>query len=458
MKSFQELIRHEGNRDLFRAVEMSVAAMASGYPFHIHTEGLRGTGKTTILRAAKSILPPIIRIKHCQYNCDPAKPHCPEHRHLSPAEIAAIGTEQVPCPFLEISHGAKISTTVGSIDLAKLTDPLQPTAALLPGTIPQAHRGIIFLDEINRLADASPEIADVLLDVMGTKPGRIQIEEAGLPTVEMPVRVSVWAASNPDEEPGSLAQIRKQLSDRFDLAVSMGRPSEVQSVIDILASKERTNAAGFSYQAPPAGELNHVTLDDKIRRIFATIYVDFDLESLRSIEAMETAAVLTAILDGRRSILVSDITQIVQLTLGHRADPATIANIIKYLQSNGEVPVPPQSLQTPRDGVKTLHPAATDRQKPLQKNRLRNWWDSLREKLTPKTSAMGTRQAAQQGDRRDDQRQHDGSGAGGSSSVGQQVADPATLTITAPPKPAVPLYQLSVEEFVSTDEKTQTQR
>ena len=201
MKHYNQLIRHSGNNDLFRAVEMSIVALSNGIPLHIHAEGLRGTGKTTIMRSIKELLPPILRIKNCIYNCNPDLPHCPEHHHLSPQEITSIGTEVVPCPFLEISHAAKIGTVVGSIDLSKLTS-VQAIAAILPGTIPQAYRGIIFIDEINRLADASPELADVLLDVMGTKPGHIQIEEVGLPIVELPVSVTIWAASNPDEEPG----------------------------------------------------------------------------------------------------------------------------------------------------------------------------------------------------------------------------------------------------------------
>ncbi|MDN5376498.1 MAG: magnesium chelatase subunit, partial [Thermacetogenium sp.] len=153
---------------------------------------------------------------------------------MTPEEIAALGTEQIPVPFLEISHSAKIGTVAGTIDLGKLTNPSRPEAALLPGIIPQAHRGIVFVDEINRLADTSPEITDVLLDAMGTKPGRVQIEETGLPVVEVPVAVSVWAASNPDEEPGPLAEIRRQLSDRFDLVIPMGRPTTPEEVVDIL--------------------------------------------------------------------------------------------------------------------------------------------------------------------------------------------------------------------------------
>jgi hypothetical protein len=200
LKNYLQLTRHTGNTTLFLAVEMSLISVLQGLPFHIHAEGLRGTGKTTIMRSVKQILPKITRIKGCLYNCDPDNPHCPQHSKLTAEEIAEIGTEEIPIPFLEISHSAKIGTVAGTIDLSKLTNPTKPEAALLPGIIPQAHRGIIFVDEINRLADTSPEITDVLLDAMGTKPGRVQIEETGLPLVEVPVSASVWAASNPDED------------------------------------------------------------------------------------------------------------------------------------------------------------------------------------------------------------------------------------------------------------------
>lgn len=238
MKNYLQLTRHTGNTTLFLAVEMSLISVLQGLPFHIHAEGLRGTGKTTIMRSVKQILPKITRIKGCLYNCDPDNPHCPQHSKLTAEEIAEIGTEEISIPFLEISHSAKIGTVAGTIDLSKLTNPTKPEAALLPGIIPQAHRGIIFVDEINRLADTSPEITDVLLDAMGTKPGRVQIEETGLPLVEVPVSASVWAASNPDEEPGPLAEIRRQLSDRFDLVIPMGRPSTPEEVVDILTMDE----------------------------------------------------------------------------------------------------------------------------------------------------------------------------------------------------------------------------
>lgn len=444
MKPYYQLVRHEGNQDLFRAVEMSVTATVSGYPFHIHTEGLRGTGKTTIMRAAASILPPITRIKHCLYNCDPANPHCPEHRGLTAEQIAAIGVEEVPRPFLEISHGAKISTIIGSIDLTKLTDPLRPVAALLPGTIPQAHRGIVFVDEINRLADASPEIADVLLDVMGTKPGRIQIEEAGLATVEMPVNVTVWAASNPDEEPGALTQIRKQLSDRFDMSICMGRPNQVESVLDILM-----NRATFEPAAEPQGVLlagmDMVSVDEAIKKVLASIYVDYGLESLRAVEALEKAARLQGLRSGHERVLTADVAQIVPLVLSHRTDPATIANILTYLEHIGDNIRKNRLIPADVEQPGCFPPTKQQQAAVKARSRLAEWWNRLRDRLSPaeqKTNhAAGGIMPEQPG------------GRGGSVTRRQQITDPAGLTIIAPPKAAVPLANLNLDEFVSTDEK-----
>ena len=108
-------------------------------------------------------------------------------------------------PFVEIGHGAKLGTILGSIDLKKLTSGNNPEATLLPGAIPMANRGIIFIDEVNRLAETAPEITDVLLSVMGTKPGQVKIEETGLAPYEINICSSVWAASNPDEDPGPLS-------------------------------------------------------------------------------------------------------------------------------------------------------------------------------------------------------------------------------------------------------------
>src|SRR5665647_1520126 len=139
MLRYAQLERYEGNEALFDLINMSMVSIIAGEPLHIHAEGLRGTGKTTIMRMVQDILPTIMRINGCIYNCDPAEPHCPHHRQLSAQEIIDLGVEEIPMPFVEISHSAKVGTVAGSIDLAKLTDVSNPEARLLPGLIPVSY-------------------------------------------------------------------------------------------------------------------------------------------------------------------------------------------------------------------------------------------------------------------------------------------------------------------------------
>lgn len=347
MESVLGLVRHPGNDALFRAIEMSLLATLAGQPLHIHAEGLRGTGKTTIMRTVRRVLPRIRRIKGCLYNCDPAGPHCPVHRGLGPDRVLELGEEWVPMPFLEISHSAKIGTVIGSIDLGRLVSHTEPEAALLPGTIPQAHRGVIFVDEINRLAETSPELADVLLDVMGTKPGRVQIEETGLPAVELGVQVSVWAASNPDEDPGPLEEIRRQLSDRFDFAIYTDRPGEPEVVEQILALADRAGgrpAAVAETQAElwrtrlnlRASELRRVETPAPLRQQIAGLYSRFDLESLRAVQAIQSGIRLSACLENRSEALQEDLHRVVPMALRHRVDPETIRKVSAFLTGGGE--------------------------------------------------------------------------------------------------------------------------
>ncbi|NLX02252.1 MAG: magnesium chelatase [Syntrophomonadaceae bacterium] len=353
MIPFYKLERYEGNEALFELVMMSIVSSYVGEPLHVHAEGLRGTGKTTIMRAARDILPTIERIKGCIYNCDPAAPHCPHHKNLSAEEIKAIGVEVIPMPFLEISHSAKVGTVAGSIDLARLTDPAHPEAQLLPGIIPQAHRGIIFIDEINRLADTSPEITDILLDVMGNKPGHLQIEEAGLPVVEIPVSVSVWAASNPDEEPGPLEEIRRQLSDRFDMVCYMGRPDSLDILANMLeenshfhkakqANEAETAAADESKNEQYRNDIikwaamyEKTDLPDFLRNFIARLYIKHNLESIRAIQAMQQGAVLHSVLKNRDKVMITDVTYMIPLVLKHRVDGDTLVRMINDVDSRG---------------------------------------------------------------------------------------------------------------------------
>lgn len=350
MTNYGAIVRHPGNVALFDAVEISLLALAAGWPLHVHAEGVRGTGKTTVLRAARSLLPPLERIAGCPYNCRPDRPHCPLHRALPPEQLAALGRETVPRPFLEISHSAKLGTVVGSIDLGGLSraDGLQ--AALLPGTLPRAHRGVVIVDEINRLAETAPELADVLLDAMGTRPGRVQIEESGLPHVTVPVELVVWAASNPDEDPGPLSEVRRQLSDRFDMTVGLERPPGPEWVEQVLMlldghfdgrSMDRVRAAAQAHESVAvSGDMRSVCVPEAVRRTIADLYSRFTFESLRAAEGLFVAARAAAARAGRREVTIGDVRRAAPLVLRHRLEPDRLQRCLQHLDDLAAKPKP----------------------------------------------------------------------------------------------------------------------
>jgi magnesium chelatase subunit I len=328
-------LRHKGNDSLFTAVEMSLISTMAGVPLHVHAEGLRGTGKTTVMRWAKNSVPRISRLKDCPYHCEPKRPHCPLHRETGTTEDGLV--EEIPMPFVEIGHGAKLGTILGSIDLEKLTDSERPHASLLPGSIPMANRGIIFIDEVNRLAETAPEITDVLLSVMGTKPGRVKVEEVGLAPFEIEVTASVWAASNPDEDPGPLEDIRRQLADRFDLVVPVQRPQDA-SVVERILSREGEQDSSEAEKtflkdaAEKAARLGNVVVPRSIVRYLAQLYIHRNVESLRAVEALELSSRLAALIAGKTEVSFDELLVVVPLVLRHRVEPLTLSEILKDLE------------------------------------------------------------------------------------------------------------------------------
>lgn len=349
-------IRHSGNENLFLAVEMSLISTAAGIPLHIHAEGLRGTGKTTVMRWARQLAPDIHRIKGCLYQCNPESPHCPTHSQSG--EIAPDQHEASPMPFSEIGHGAKLGTILGSVDLGKLTDPQNPQAALIPGSIPMANRGIVFIDEINRLAETAPEITDVLLSVMGTKPGKLKIEEVGLKPWELDITSSVWAASNPDEDPGPLEEIRRQLSDRFDMVVPVQRPSDPLVIEKLLWRNHQGLTLGTLQPAEikkKALSLGKITVPQSIIRYMAELYVEKNIESLRTIQSLELCSRCLAAIREKSEVTFDELSTVLPLVLRHRVEPMVLSEILRDLELRqaASVQVPPDP--EPDDGANGLN-------------------------------------------------------------------------------------------------------
>ncbi|HHT70569.1 MAG TPA: magnesium chelatase [Firmicutes bacterium] len=462
MRSYTSLVRHEGNRELFFFAELAVIGLSAGIPIHLHVEGLRGTGKTTILRAVRFILPQLVRIKGCQFNCHPDTPYCPTHSLLTKEQVNALESEQIPVPYLEISHSAKIGTVVGTLDLTRLTNTDRPEATMLPGTLPQAHRGIVLVDEVNRLADTAPELTDILLDAMGTKPGRVQIEENGLPTLALPLQLSVWASSNPDEDPGSLADIRRQLCDRFDFMIQMGRPREVESLLAILSlnpefgpvAEQRTEADVQLGQilVEKARRVEDIEIPAAILESLAEIYLKHHLESLRSLEAIKTGSVLARAWRGGYEVTWDDVLTVTPAALRHRLNPEQLAAVLQELQrARGIIASPAVAAGSGLTSV------STETQKVAQANGRREqskqplrWWSRVvawcRRLLRRRDRYQGSERGAAT-------KANNNPAAAGRGSPSAQ-SNPLDMPLVAPPLTARPLWELDMDDAIARGEMT----
>ncbi len=146
-----------GMDDLRLALILNAVSPAIG---GVLVRGEKGTAKTTTVRALTNVLPGIEVVEGCRFGCDPAapEPDCPDGPHESRAHNR-------PVPLVELPVGASEDRLVGSLDIERaLTSGVK---AFEPGLLAAAHRGILYVDEVNLLHD---HLVDLLLDAaaMGT--------------------------------------------------------------------------------------------------------------------------------------------------------------------------------------------------------------------------------------------------------------------------------------------------
>lgn len=177
--------------------------------------GDRGTGKSTAARALASLLPPILVMDGCRYGCSPQAPHsCP-----GPCESTRASKR--PVPFVDLPLGATEDRVLGSLDLERALRTGEKTFE--PGLLARAHRGFLYIDEINLLED---HLVDLLLDVSAS--GENVVEREGL-SVRHKARFVLIGSGNPEE-----GELRPQLLDRFGLSVEVRTPREIESRVEIM--------------------------------------------------------------------------------------------------------------------------------------------------------------------------------------------------------------------------------
>jgi magnesium chelatase subunit I len=210
--------------------------------------GDRGTGKSTAVRALAALLPDMQAIAGCAYACDPGD----EAALCDACRAATLRTiARVPVPVVDLPLGATEDRVVGALNLERA---LADGAKIFePGLLARAHRGFLYIDEVNLLED---HIVDLLLDVAAS--GENVVEREGM-SLRHPARFVLIGSGNPEE-----GELRPQLLDRFGLCVDVKTPTDIALRVEVVRRRDdfdRDPAAFCDRFAPEQAALRDAILN-----------------------------------------------------------------------------------------------------------------------------------------------------------------------------------------------------
>jgi len=198
--------------------------------------GGKGTAKSIMARGLHQLLPPIEVLKGSPFNIDPEGEFGLDDFTRTDIDnggtpLRERETEVIPCPFVQVPLNVMEDRLIGSADLEESVK--TGKTVFSPGLLARAHRGVLYVDDINLLDE---ETANILLNVVTE--GVVTVEREGI-SLKYPCRPLLIATFNPEE-----AELRDHLLDRIAIALSADaikldlnqRVEAVESVLGFSAS------------------------------------------------------------------------------------------------------------------------------------------------------------------------------------------------------------------------------
>ncbi|MEU1908308.1 putative cobaltochelatase [Streptomyces hygroscopicus] len=319
--------------------------------------GEKGTAKSTAVRAIASLLPEVDVVAGCRFSCDPAAPDpsCPDGPHEPDTGEAR------PARMVELPVGASEDRLVGALDIERaLSDGVK---AFEPGLLADAHRGVLYVDEVNLLHD---HLIDLLLDAAAM--GASYVEREGV-SVRHAARFLLVGTMNPEE-----GELRPQLLDRFGLTVEVAASRDTDERVEVVRRRLAydEDPAGFAARwaadedalreriAAARALLPGVRLGDRALRQIAAVCAGFEVDGMRADIVTARTATALAAWAGRADVRTEDVRGAALLALPHRRrrapfdapglDEDKLDEILRRFEEDDPEPDPDPGPEGPDDG------------------------------------------------------------------------------------------------------------